>query len=1106
MALHLTTGAAASCVAAVSHNVSQHHEWLSRQRACRDRWTLFARSVVQLKLRMGPQPCLASSGCLTLFSPFCLTLVYFLQFTLGTAANSRPPLALSGIEFVIYRCIEVMSPSTPTWLNRKRPGTKARTRARGKLQLSISPTPSRSSSVSASAQLSRSRRETGGNHIAVLNRLLRTLETNQVPGPQFFRLEQEFSKPLGEGGQGNVRGINEKSAKLYRKADKNYLKHWPVNLIAIKQYQAKQVNHQPQDANSQAQEVERSEHDLANRFRAAECEVLALSPNLFRNNPNIVQLMGWGLCLDTLESHDSPCCRYLQTPILVLERAEWNLLEFLRRLFPTREYAPDIQVERGISACRPHKIGVSIPASAFRSTGSFLSQFIGLTQDPYEVVRLLCIDIGHGLGSLHENGFTHGDLKPQNVLIFRHHVNGFRAKLCDFGCAYGKVEEEPPANETPLEIREEKESYYGTEEWLPPRAEADDKHDFEGLRKCDLFVYGLVVWCSFFRRGEPPPKDPGLLDAKADIDDFLGGRRWMSRSKRRLADRVRAVLEQTLKPYPDSRDYRPWEYLESSAKEVDEARKAAQRTQSSPDNGLASNAPLTLCPASIALEQQGQTPAGELTTYEPLPLAVRARYKERSWWLRDTAIVPLTPVTATDDHTISADDNTKAPLVVVAPVDAEHSDSGQDSLDTPLIVVDSDSENHTDSTPLPPKAPVIVVETTEEEGFGPASAVPLTYDDNYRSMKLFRSERRQKDTQELFRLMKDAIESWEGKLSNREDLYCYARFRSRVRLKWWTKGDMGVNLLARALILDPPVDIRTLAWLCNGPIGKSDVLGLSNSSLTWEFISDPKFLNESECLDRFLLLLQFGARVEQKLSFSTSGPGSSIFSMYLRHCRPAIVPTVMAEICRRLDEVMDDEHMAETTRNYMTSPGPRGSEATAITDLKLAGNKAAVTVLQRHILLSRKTSQTDNPQSAPSETTSLLGNLPPGWEHLGKSCRVTGPALYEEDFTNSITLHRPKIGLMRLREIEIGFLDLGQVSHLDLDSYLQPGAGTMSRKNFASDLTSRFPSYNEDWFETEWTTEHARADILGAIREPWRLPSFSVRVPVPELDVGEWLV
>src|SRR5690606_34566585 len=78
-----------------------------------------------------------------------------------------------------------------------------------------------------------------------------------------------------------------------------------------------------------------------------EAEVLTLSPNLFHGHPNIVQLMGWGLCLDTFEDPQSDCCGSVQLPVLVLERAEMNFSQLLESLFTSRHQSLESQVEEG---------------------------------------------------------------------------------------------------------------------------------------------------------------------------------------------------------------------------------------------------------------------------------------------------------------------------------------------------------------------------------------------------------------------------------------------------------------------------------------------------------------------------------------------------------------------------------------------------------------------------------------------------------------------------------------------------------------------------------------------------------------------------------------
>ncbi|GAB1321111.1 hypothetical protein MFIFM68171_11321 [Madurella fahalii] len=209
------------------------------------------------------------------------------------------------------------------------------------------------------AILGPSTQQTGGDKVKILGRLLQTLEDNQVPGPQFFRLHQGFSTCLGEGGQGNVRGIDEAVAKRYDKAENEVRSKWPVRLIAIKQYQHSKNKYDPQpptlsfaagDGNGSAAAAAkaRADNELTGRFRAADSSARA--------------------CVSTLRPSPTPTSLATRAPIFL-----WKLLV----------------------------------------------HWTGLMQDPCETVRLLCIDIGHGLGSLHDHGFTHGDLKPNNVLIFQ---------------------------------------------------------------------------------------------------------------------------------------------------------------------------------------------------------------------------------------------------------------------------------------------------------------------------------------------------------------------------------------------------------------------------------------------------------------------------------------------------------------------------------------------------------------------------------------------------------------------------------------------------------------------------------------------------------------
>jgi serine/threonine protein kinase len=938
--------------------------------------------------------------------------------------------------------------------------------------------------LAASSRLTLVRNESGVSYVAVLNRLIDYLKKNEVPGPQLFRLEKEFSRGLGEGGQGNVRGINKESVKLYKEAGKRIATRWPVELIAIKQHQAREIERQTHECGPHVQKVDAQEQDLASRLRAAECEVLALSPSLFRGHPNIVQLVGWGLCLDTIENSESKCCGSVQIPLLVLERAEMNLHEFLQVILQEISTSnaqdeeqcvgiPDMRLEPG----RPRPL---------TSGWSIFAQWTGFETDPYEIVRLLCIDIGHGLQGLHEKGFVHGDLKPLNVLVFKSNKRWI-AKLCDFGCARGQVYESISADGTSQVRQLQKEQYLGTRSWLPPREEVERDHDYEGLQKCDIYVYGLVVWSSFCLRGNSPPQRPTWTEAEESIKQFArgwGNRRW-------FGVRIRHLLKSTMAHHTE-RGLTPWTHLygygDGPAKYTIPS--AAANSFSGLQNG--DDIRSTLSSAVSRVKLCRPTSPTKCNVQPPLKPAIKANYDTMSWWLWRAPSAPSLMVQ-------NSETTSDAPR-----------DSVSYSTESPQLILTNSSD------------------LTLIEGYGPATSMDLSTDDIPFSPVLFKDDKRRKGVGQLFQDMKETLSSWSS-TSNAIDLYFYARFRSRVPLEWWPTTQP-MNMLEQALQAFPAVDICTLAWLCNGPIGKSEAQNLPANYATWRVVLDPDFLNDSERLDRFLLLLQFGAPVEKKI-YQQPRPTSlrsflSIFGRYIRRCRPPTVPIVLREICRRFDHVKYMEHISSATRNFMTGAShvTLSKDSTAAADLKWDRNMEAFLELlpqssntdgdreQRKGSTKRKLPLSGIPEAISEEggqsdeSRPLLAQnpLPLGWkEHwykkhgrrrggaMGKSC------CFEEEFTQSITLTRPKVSLMKIRQVKIGFLDkgTGDVCHLDLASCVRPGMGVRNGKVFDRDVSARFPYYDEDWFTTEWNTEASQEDVLKSLREPWRITSFSIRIP-----------
>lgn len=93
--------------------------------------------------------------------------------------------------------------------------------------------------------------------------------------------------------------------------------------------------------------------------------------------------------------------------------------------------------------------------------------------------RQLAIDIGFGLEALHRCGIVHGDIKPDNVLVFDGESRGrpYVAKLADFGFAL-------LGNDWPPSLS-------GTFLWSAP--EITSRQVLQP-KSTDIFSYGLTVW------------------------------------------------------------------------------------------------------------------------------------------------------------------------------------------------------------------------------------------------------------------------------------------------------------------------------------------------------------------------------------------------------------------------------------------------------------------------------------------------------------------------------------------------------------------------------------------------------------------------------------
>jgi serine/threonine protein kinase len=256
------------------------------------------------------------------------------------------------------------------------------------------------------------------------------------------RLRTEFNRVLGRGRQFEVLGASSEFESFCSRISVE-----PAKLVQDQQFYAIKYALPPSASVSQNSSANSSFQDAGSRsfaaqLHSAKVEIQKLCLPSLCGHANIVKLLRWGICLDTLED---PTAHIPRIPLLILERATTDLQQFMRQSAPE--------------------------------------------QLSFDTRSQICLGVGHGLGALHTEGVYHGDLKLENVLMFQQE-NGWVAKLCDFGLS-GTVD-----NGT-LEYR-------GTDGWRPPESFDGSKLQSAVVIKCDIFVYGLLVWSVFTGKCDSP--------------------------------------------------------------------------------------------------------------------------------------------------------------------------------------------------------------------------------------------------------------------------------------------------------------------------------------------------------------------------------------------------------------------------------------------------------------------------------------------------------------------------------------------------------------------------------------------------------------------------
>jgi serine/threonine protein kinase len=172
-------------------------------------------------------------------------------------------------------------------------------------------------------------------------------------------------------------------------------------------------------------------------------EVLALTNPTIRSHPYVARLLAW--------SYDAYT---MNTPLyLVMELAECSLRSFLQN-----------------------------PAEAVA----------------HSLRYGLCRNVAAGVDVLHECGLIHGDLKADNILIFRNRKGAYVAKVADFGLSVAEaVSGIGPVSNVYIG---------GTLGWQAPEVEMARFIPRDLLASTDNYSFGLLTWSVVLLDGSVPPR------------------------------------------------------------------------------------------------------------------------------------------------------------------------------------------------------------------------------------------------------------------------------------------------------------------------------------------------------------------------------------------------------------------------------------------------------------------------------------------------------------------------------------------------------------------------------------------------------------------------
>jgi len=172
--------------------------------------------------------------------------------------------------------------------------------------------------------------------------------------------------------------------------------------------------------------------------------------------------------------------------------------------------------------------------------GGSLGGYIG-NPDRIRDMNKLGFEILSGLDELHQKGFFHRDIKPQNVLV---HEDG-SAKLSDFGIAGHKN-----SRLTERNIFGKVEHIFGTWAYIAPE-QANNKIAFKALDAvADIFSFGIMMFELFTGRYPFPPYK---IETEKDLLEYLdnakkGNYNGLSLYRDRIPETWKAIIQKSIEP------------------------------------------------------------------------------------------------------------------------------------------------------------------------------------------------------------------------------------------------------------------------------------------------------------------------------------------------------------------------------------------------------------------------------------------------------------------------------------------------------------------------------------------------------------------------------